>query len=198
MKKRFVSLYESMLRRSTRGGYLVGDIVKFADNALKHDFIKSQSEDIKKNLENLIKGGNTLRVVNVISKYPAVGGEGNPDNLSGEYTVEVGEDISGGRILNSAVVSPDMIVRVDPTPNLEPVPTKNIRKNNVNIKPIPVKDEAEEVPFLSTANTKLSDVGGKLVKGDRELTNTNTKIPAMPVTGQKDPATYTANYLPKV
>jgi hypothetical protein len=198
MKRRFLALYESWLTRSNHSGFLVGDIVKFKDNALKHDHLKTQSDEVIKVIKALADSKGTIRVTNVINKYPATAAAGNPDDFGPDFSVEVSEDMGGGRIGQSAIVHVGMLTRVDTTPNLEPVPDKNKRKDKINIKPEPVKDEAEEVPFYSPARTRTSDLGnGKLSTGDRSLNNVNTAIPSSPNVTAKDPAAYTANYLPK-
>jgi len=198
MKKRFISLYESWLDRSNHSSYLVGDIVEFKPDALKHPFFKTQADAILDTVKALIDSGDTLRVTNVINKRPAVMGTGNPDDVGPDFTVEVSADTGGGRLGNSAVVPTAMLKRIKVEPNLEPVPDKRKYDNRVKIKPEVVKDEAEEVPFYSPARTRTSDLGnGKLSPGDRSLKNVNIKIPASPAKGAADPASYTAAYLPK-
>ena len=198
MNKRFLRLYESWLTRYNHGGFLVGDIVKFKDGALKNEYLKSQAEDLIKNIEALIKSGHTLRVTNVINKFPAVMGTGNPDDVGPDFTVEVSEDTGGGRLGTSAIVHVTMLDKIDTVPNLEPVPDKNKYDNKVKIKPQPVKDEAEEVPFYSPARTRTADLGGqKLAPTESKLKNVNTKIPAGKNFVDADPAAYTAKYLPK-
>lgn len=198
MKKRFITLYESILRKSNHSGYLVGDIVEFKKDAAKHDFLKTQSDECIAGIKALIDCKGTLRVTNVINKYPGVMGSSNPDNFGPDFSIEVSEDNGGGRLGNSAIVHPSMISKIETVPNLEPVPDKNKRKDKINIKPEVVKDEAEEVPFYSPARTRTSDIGnGKLTTGDRTLKNTNVQIPSAPNATHKDPASYTADYLPK-
>jgi hypothetical protein len=198
MKKRFLKLYESWLTRYNHGGFLQGDIVKFKSNALKHDFIKTQASDLVKNIEDLIKDGRTLRVTNVINKFPAVMGTGNPDDTGPDFTVEIGLDEGGGRIIKHAVVHVGMLDKIDTTPGLEEVPDRNKYNNKVKIKPVAVKDEAEEVPFYSPARTRTADLGNrKLAPTESKLKNVNTVIPAVPNVTRKDPASYTADYLPK-
>jgi hypothetical protein len=198
MKKRFLKLYESWLTRYNHGGFLQGDIVKFKVNALKHDFVKTQADDLVKNIEDLIKDGRTLRVTNVINKYPAVMGTGNPDDTGPDFTVEVGLDEGGGRIYKHAIVHVGMLDKIDTVPGLEEVPDKNKYDNKIKIKPVEVKDEAEEVPFYSPARTRTADLGGnKLAPTESKLKNVNTAIPSGKNYIDKDPATYTAKYLPK-
>lgn len=199
MKKRFLRLYESWLTRYNHGGFLVGDIVKFKDGALKHEFVGTQSDNLVVNIKELIANGKILRVINVINKYPAVMGVGNTDDTGPNFTVEIGEDDGGGRVYKSAIVHVGMLDKIDTVPNLEPVPDNHKYNNKIKIKPEIVKDEAEEVPFYSPARTRTADLGNKkLAATETTLKNVNVKIPASPAVGHKDPAAYTAKYLPKV
>jgi hypothetical protein len=197
MNKRFFKLYESWLTRYNHGGFLQGDIVKFKADALKHDFIKTQANDVVKNIEDLLKDGRTLRVTNVVNKYPSVMGAGNPDNIGPDFTVEVGLDEGGGRIYKTAEVHIGMLDKIDTTPGLEEVPGRNKYDNKIKIKPVEVKDEAEEVPFYSPARTRTADLGNKkLAPTESKLKNVNTAIPTSPNVNAKDPASYTAKYMP--
>lgn len=198
MNKRFLRLYESWLTRYNHGGFLQGDIVKFKDDALKHYFVKTQADDLVQNIKDLKDAGLTLRVTNVINKFPAVMGTGNPDDVGPDFTVEIGQDEGGGRIIKTAIVHVGMIDKIDTTPGLEEVPDKHKYDNKVKIKPVEVKDEAEEVPFYSPARTRTADLGSnKLAPTESKLKNVNTKIPGAPAVGHADPASYTAAYLPK-
>jgi hypothetical protein len=199
MNKRFLKLYESWLTRYNHGGFLEGDIVKFKTDALKHEFIKTQAENLVENIKDLIKDGRTLRITNVINKFPAVMGAGNPDDSGPDFTVEVGLDEGGGRIYKHAIVHTGMLDKIDTTPGLEEVPDRNKYDNKIKIKPVEVKDEAEEVPFYSPARTRTADLGNnKLAPTESKLKNVNVKIPSSPAVGVKDPGSYTASYLPKV
>ena len=199
MNRKFVKLYESWMRRTNRGGFEVSDIVKFKDNALKDSFFKTQSDEIAKLVKDLIDDGCALRVKNVINEYPAVMGAGNTDNTGKGVMIEVCRELAPGLFEPAGViVPPNILTKVDVYPNLTTVPDKFKRKEKINIKPVEVKDEeGEEVPFYSPVNTRRSDVHGKMEAGDRSLTNTNIKIPASPNVTRKDPASYTADYLPK-
>ena len=131
MNKRFLRLYESWLTRYNHGGFLQGDIVKFKDDALKHYYLKTQAEDLIQNIKDLKDGGLTLRVTNVINKFPAVMGTGNPDDVGPDFTVEVGQDEGGGRIIKTAIVHVGMIDKVDTVPGLEEVPDKRKYDNKI-------------------------------------------------------------------
>ena len=199
MKKKFLKLYESTMDRLNRGGYLVGDIVKFKDDAHTHDFYTNCSEEIRKKIEEYMKSGDTLRVKNITNVYPAVLGAGNTDD-AGAVNVEVCRETAPGRFDQSGIlVHPDMLIVIDVYPNLTPVPDKFKRKEKITIKPEEVKDEeGEEVPFYSPKlATRRSDVHGKMEAGDRSLKNTNTAIASNKNAVASDPAAYVYNYLPK-
>jgi len=202
MEKRFLKLYEATLPRYTRGGFLASDRVKFIDNALKNNFFKDQPEAVKKAVEDLIGSGLNLRVRNVKSAMPAVMGAGNPDNFGYSFSIEVAPEIAPGRFdINKTVTVPaNLLVHQTDGINLPPIPDQLKHDNKVSITPKEAKDVLKadsKTPYNPALQTHVSDVGGKMEKGDRELNNVNVSIPSSPVENQKDPATYTAQYLPK-
>jgi hypothetical protein len=200
MEKKFIKLFEATLSRYTRGGFLTSDRVKFIDKALTHDFIKNAPEETKLAIKGLIDSGVNLRVRNVKSHMPAVMGAGNPDDFGYSFNIEVVPEIAPGLYdVNKAVTVPStLLVRHADYPNLPPVPDSMKYDNKVQIKPEEVEINDDKTMLTPKSNTHLSDVGGnKLEAGDRELKNVNVKIPSEPAVGHKDPATYTAQYLPK-
>jgi hypothetical protein len=202
MEKRFKKLYEATLSRYTRGGFLTSDRVKFVDNALKTDFFKNQPESIKSAVQDLIDSGLNLRVRNVKSAMPAVMGAGNPDDYGYSFSIEVVPEIAPGRFdVNKAVTVPaNLCVHQSDGINLPPIPDSLKYDNKVAIKPKEVKEflkGTEKNLNNPKVNTHTSNVDGKVSDGDRELKNVNVVIPSSPAEGQKDPATYTAQYLPK-
>lgn len=200
MNKNFVKLYESWMQRYTLGGFLAGDVVVFKENALKDPWFKDKGVNTIDKVKNMIDSGLNLRVSAVKPYRPAVGGAGNTDYNNGETVLDVTSEIAPGRYHDFVTIPSHLVVPKSSYPNLPEVPEvfkKDDPSKRVNIKPKAVKDEAEEVPFYSPAQTKLSDLGNKkLSKGDRDLLNTNVKIPSAPAVGQTDPASYTAKYLP--
>jgi len=198
MNKRFVKLYESIRTRYVNGGYLAGDVVKFVDNALRDPFFKTVEDDYKNEVESYIKSGDTLRVKNVKSLMPAVMGAGNTDYNGYGFSVEVCREIAPGRYSNNAITVPmHLLTKIESYPNLPEVPAKHKYDDKTHINPKAVKDEAEEVPFLSPSRTHTADLGNmKDTKSQTSLTDKNIKIPSMPAKGVKDPASYTAAYLP--
>lgn len=202
MDKRFNKLFEATLSRYTRGGFLTSDRVKFIDNALKNDFFKNQPESVKTAVEELINSGLNLRVRNVKSAMPAVMGAGNPDDYGYSFSVEIVPEIAPGTYdVNKAVTVPAILVaHLNDGVNLPPVPDKLKYDNKVQIKPKPVEEvlkTEDKSNFNPVSQTHTSDVNGKPNKGDRVLNNVNVAIPSSPAVNQKDPAAYTAQYLPK-
>jgi len=190
------------MSRLNRGGYLVGDIVKFKDNALSHNYCKQVSDVIRQSIKDYMEDGCTLRVKNITNVYPAVLGAGNSDDI-GDVNIEVCREYAPGRFDQAGIlVHPDMLIVVDVYPNLTPVPDKFKYDSKVTIKPVNAEDklasEDEEVPFYSPrGKTHRSDVHGKLEAGDRKLNNKNVPIATNHNVVAKDPASYVYNYLPK-
>lgn len=199
MEKKFIKLFEAAISRYTRGGFLTSDRVKFVDTVLKNDFFKDQPESIKNAVKDLIDSGLNLRVKNVKSFAPAVMGAGNPDNFGYGFTIEVVPETAPGRFdYNKAVTVPaNLLVHQNDYPNLPPVPDQFKYDNKVQIEPKEVKLPDTGNYLTPQKQTRFSDVGGKMQPGDRELADKNIKIPAVPAEGQRDPAAYTAMYLPK-
>lgn len=203
MEKRFTKLFEATLSRYTRGGFLTSDRVLFTKDALRHDFFKNAPEETKKAVEELINSGVNLRVRNVKSHMPAVMGAGNPDDFGYSFNIEVVPEIAPGLydVNKSVTVPSQLLVRHADYPNLPPVPDKFKYDNKVNIKPEDAKEynkSKDQTASNPVTQTRTSDLGDKkAVAGDRELKNTNVVIPSSPAVGQKDPASYTAQYLPR-
>lgn len=204
MERTFTKLYETTLARYNRGGFLASDRVKFTDKALSNDFFKNQPESVKNAVKELIDSGLNLRVKNIKSTMPAVMGAGNTDYNGYSFSIEVVPEIAPGRYdINKTVVVPaDLLVHQNDGVNLPPVPDSMKYNNKVQIEPKKsdeyLKADKTPSPFNPISQTQMSDVGNKkLNKGDRNLTDTNIKIPAAPAVNHKDPASYTAQYLPK-
>jgi len=198
MNKRFVKVYESIVSRYTRGGFLTSDVVKFIPDVLKDAFFKDVDDTYKAKIKEYSECEETLRVRNVKSTFPAVMGAGNPDYNGYSFGIEVSKEIAPGVFENGGIVVPQhLLVKVENYPNLPAVPDKFKRKDNTQIEPVEVKDEGEEVPFFSPGRMRTTDKGNrKDSKSETSLLNKNVKIPSLPAKGVANPASYTANYLP--
>jgi len=200
MNKKFVKIYESALQRFTNGGFLAGDVVVFKKDALSDPWFKSLGTNTQEKIKSMINSGLNLRISAIKNIRPNVMGAGNTDYTGTEVNVDITSEIAPGKYMDFVTVPGKLLEPVSSYPNLPDVPEvfkKNDPGKRVNIKPKKVKDEAEEVPFLKPGETRKSDVGGKLVAGDRSLLNKNVSIPSSPAVNHKDPASYTAAYLPK-
>jgi hypothetical protein len=200
VEKKFIKLYEAAISRYNRGGFLTSDRVKFVDGVLKNDFFKNQPDTIKTAVKSLIDSGLNLRVKNVKSAMPAVMGAGNPDNFGYSFSIEVVPEIAPGRFdYNRTVVVPaNFLSHQNDGINLPPVPDQFKYDNKVQIEPTEIELHDTKNHYTPQQQTHMSDLGNKkLAAGDRELADKNTVIPSSPAVGHKDPASYTAQYLPK-
>jgi hypothetical protein len=201
MKRNFVKLFESAMTRYTLKGFLAGDVVKFKEGAFNDPWFKSLGKNTQEKLQQMANSGLNLRISVIKNDRPNVYGAGNTDYTGNDFNIDITSEIAPGKYMDFATVPARMLEPLSSYPNLPPVPDvfkKDDPGKRAHIDPKKVKDEQEEVPFLSPAQTRLSDLGNKkLSKGDRTLNNTNVKIPSMPVKGAADPASYTYNYLPK-
>lgn len=198
MNKRFVKIYESIVSRYNRGGFLTGDVVKFVPNALRDSFFNNLDDSYKAKVKEYSECEETLRVRNIKSAVPAVMGAGNPDYNGYSFSIEVSREIAPGTYENGSVVVPQhLLTKVEDYPNLPAIPDKFKREDDTQIEPKEVKDEAEETPFFSPGRTRTSDQGNKKDSpSETSLLNKNVKIPSSPAKGAANPANYTANYLP--
>ncbi len=198
MNKRFVKLYESIVNRYNRGGFLTSDVVKFIPDVLSNSFFKEVDEDYKNKVKEFAECGDTLRVKNIKSVFPAVMGAGNPDYNGYSFAIEICREVAPGMFSQDVVVvPPNLLVKVEEYPNLPEVPNKFKQKDNTQIKPVEVKDESEENAVFTPGRTRTADKGNKKdTSSETSLKNQNTKIPSSPAVNHKDPASYTAAYLP--
>ena len=200
MKRNFVKLYESAMQRYTLGGFLAGDLVTFKEDALKNPWFKDKGSNTVEKIKNIMNSGLNLRVSAIKNIYPNVYGAGNTDYTGDQVNLDITSEIAPGKYMDFITIPSSLVEPKSTYPNLPDVPEvfkKDDPSKKVHIKPKKIKDENQEVPFYSPGQTRLSDVGNKkLSKGDRELLNTNIKIPSTPAVGNADPASYTAKYLP--
>ena len=119
MNKRFLKVYESAINRYNNGGYLTSDVVKFTDNALSDRFFSSVSDDYKARVKEYIDSGDTLRVKNIKSTFPAVMGAGNPDYNGYSFGIEVCREIAPGKFSPDTITVPqNLLTKIENTPNL--------------------------------------------------------------------------------
>jgi len=197
VKRKFTKLIESTIARFTSGGVLVGDVVKLKRNILSHELIKD-NEQMKAKLKELLNSDLNLRVVSIKNKNPMPSSGNNDQNIAPfRETIDIAQEIAPSRFYNYISVPLDAIEVVSTYPNLPPIPDSWKHKSKITLKPEPVKKAEQNDEFAIGNQTLKSNVNGKNVVGDRVLKDKNTPIPASPAEGHKDPASYTANYMPK-
>lgn len=173
MEKKFIKLLETAISRYNRGGFLVGDYVKFIKKYKSDKNFKALQDVQKDAIEELIKCGLNIRVIAVDDFMPARF-PGNPDTSNGLVSIKIAADQGGGRQLYSVTVPPSILEIVDFYPNLAPFPDQFTRPNNEILKPEEVKQ-----------------VEGGVKGGDYSLPTKHT-----PIKGTKKKAeSYTVNYL---
>ena len=124
----------------------------------------------------------------------------NSDNQSALGRIaDIAQEYAPGRWRECFTVPVEIVEVIDYSPNLPPVPDSLKRTGNehINPKPVEASEDNERTTLSPRHQTHRSDVHGKYEKGDRELPTKNVKIPSSPAKGQKDPASYTAQYMPK-
>jgi hypothetical protein len=219
VNRKFTKLFESYLGRFTGGGLLLGDIVSFKSGVVNHPDIKG-NEIMKTKIQELLASDLNLRVISIKNGTPMPFSGDNDNNISGRNNeVVIAQEIAPSRYWNYIAVPREVLEVKTVYPNLPPIPDSWKYKAKINIKPELLKkaEENDEAvaksgpdPMLKNDDTSITDkefsisnqtrrstVGNKNVAGDRELDNKNVKIPSSPAEGQQDPASYTANYMPK-
>ena len=157
--RKFIEICESVLTRTERGGFLVGDMVEITD------FNKIDS-NIKDGLKELVDQGVNIKVVDIVNKYPSEK-PGSQLNNSGDVVLVVSADYGGGRYVGKFTIPTTCCKVIDTYPNLHPIPDALKRDNMETIKPEPVPGyEGEE--FRKRVN---------LAGGDYKLPTKNQKIP---------------------
>jgi hypothetical protein len=184
MKKKFDTIFEAAVTRFSRGGYLVGDYVKFAKGFKNNDAYKALGTNIKQLLDEMESSKLHLRVVGIVDnntpRYP-----GNPDTMTGDVTLDIALDNGGGRYTHYTKIPACCVegLELDGV-NYPAFDDSLIRPNGTQIKPM-------EYSVTETDSFK-TDKGGKISSTDHTLPAQNVKIPANePATGNP----YTTNYL---
>jgi len=202
---KFIKLYESAIQRFTRGGLLVGDIVKFKDGIFNNDFFKNQSANYVEKVKNFINSGLNIRVSSIKPVRPSYQ-PGNVYNEASEFLVDVVLEKAPGLYYEFMTVPMNVLEHIDTGVNLAPVPD-SLRYNDRSSSDVSevgsAKDSGEALlnPYRQTRTTDAGDQ--KDTKSETELLNKNVKIPSEANVDAKNPSIYasrkdyTKNYLPK-
>ena len=169
MGKKFDAIYEAVVSRNNVGGYLNGDIVKFRPSYKSTACYKSMHTPMQTELDELVKSGLNIKVVQVGDKLANVS-MANQHKTADQAVITVAGDQGGGRYYNSITVSADMIDMVDagdPSPN---IPDQYYRKDATNFKPVEWKADQQNI-------TRVTDKGnGKNTPTDLKLAGESTRL----------------------
>lgn len=198
----FLKLYESAIQRFTRGGFLVGDLVKFKSNFSSDEFFKKQATNYLQKIDEFVKSGLNIRVSAVKPVYPSSYKPGNIQNEAESFLIDIVLEKVPGLYYDFVTVPAHVLEHIDTGINLAPVPDSLRRPNNEIIDPEEVASQTSDPTSYLTPHrqTLTSDKGdGKDSKSEISLPGKNTKIPSSPAEGERDPAvaSYTARYMPK-
>ena len=188
MARKYLQLVETYLRRFERGGYLTGDVVKFAKNFKSTEQYKSLGKNTQEQIDQMIESGLNVRVVGIKDTNSPVF-PGNPQTSSHDVVLSLALDNGGGRYSHYISVPTGLTdAPEDFAPNLPPIPDAFRRPNNVNIKP----KEYEKQDHI----TNKTDKGdGKLSDTEIGLAQKNATIPSNTVDQSPGQQSYTLKYL---
>ena len=202
---KFAKLYESAIQRFTRGGLLVGDLVKFKKNIFDDDFFKNQSSNYADKVKSFIDSGLNIRISSIKTVRPSYQ-PGNVYNEGNEFIADVVLEKAPGLYYDFITVPVRVLEHFDTGVNLAPVPD-SLRyddKSSTDISELGTAKKGAEAlldPFRQTRTTDLGN--GKDSNSETYLPSQNTKIKSSPSEDAKDPSVYsrqkdyTKNYLPK-
>lgn len=158
-RNKFVSLFESYMKRFQRGGFQVGDVFVFNKNFKSDEGYKQLGQNVKDLIDQMIESGLHIRVVNIKDtapqRYPA-----SDAGSSLEVNLDLAVDTGGGRFMHYVTIPCCLGEPIRYGQNLPPIPDAMRRVDKVNIKPEEYVED-EEHPSnkserkLATKNTVL-------------------------------------------
>lgn len=197
----FNNLYESTIQRFTRGGFLIGDLVKIKEGALNHNFFKQQGTNYIQKIKEFIDSGLNIRVSAVKAVYPSSYSPGNIQNEGESFLCDIVLEKAPGLYYTFITVPASILEHIDTGINLAPVPDSFKRPNNEIINPEEIQQKQDPTSYMSPyRQTTTSDRGNaKDSSTELSLPTKNIKIPSEPAKDDRDPAVAasTARYLPK-
>ncbi len=163
--RKFLEICESVLTRTERGGFLVGDMVEITD-------FNKIDDNIKDGLKELVGQGVNIKVVDIVNKYPS-DKPGSQLNNSGDVILVVSADYGGGRYVGKFTVPTGCCKVIDTYPNLHPIPDALKRDNIITIKPELVQsfddlEFAKQSNFADNGKGRLERVSVKLGAKDHK------------------------------
>jgi hypothetical protein len=202
VNKKFIKILESTINRYTRGGFLVGDIVKFKDGYDRMTSFKALNDEIQRRLVMYANSDLPIRITNIKNHYPSTQ-PGNDDNMDGLVSCDISQEVMPGKVYEYVTCPADLLQRIDAYPNLTPVAGSHHYDNKENIKPITVaeyeEDEQEIVKNQTRKTSQNPEIGSATAPSQTNLLNTQVKIPHGSDTGkladQGGTKSYTSIYM---
>lgn len=174
MGKRFDKIFESVCNRYALGGYLPGDIIQFRSAYKSTDCYKSMNTVMQQEIDELIKSGLNIRVVQVGDKMSGAS-TGNQHKSADMVVITVAADEGGGRYYKAFTVTPNMIDLVDQSDFSPKIPDKFYHNSKVDLKPVEYVTDHQNITRLTDKgdgkNTpnKLNESYGTQVTKDNAL-----------------------------
>jgi len=201
VNKKFLKILESTLNRNTRGGFLVGDIVKFKKNFKNLTSFKALNDEVQRKLITYSSSDLPIRVSNIKNHYPSAQ-PGNDDNMIGIVDLDLSQEVSPGKFHEYVTCPPDCVEVIDVYPNLTPVAGSIKYDNKEQIKPVEVakyeEDEQEIVKNQTRKTSQAPTIGSATSDSDLTLQNTQVNIPhgnKNKIEDQGGKKSYTSMYL---
>jgi hypothetical protein len=202
---KFTKLYESAIQRFTRGGLLVGDLVKFKNDIYGDEFFKNQSSNYIEKVKGFIGSGLNIRVSSIKPVRPSYQA-GNIYNEASEFLVDIVLEKAPGLYYEFMTVPMRVLEHIDTGVNLAPIPDalRYDDRSSTDVDEVGSAKKGAEALLDPYRQTRTSDLGDrKDTKTATELGKENIKIPSSPSVDAKSPSIYTPqkdytkNYLPK-
>ena len=168
---KFIKLYESAIQRFTRGGLLVGDLVKIKEGAYSDEFFKKQSGNYVEKLKSFANSGLNIRVSSIKTVRPSYQ-PGNIYNESSEFIVDIVLEKAPGLYYDFITVPMHVLEHIDTGVNLAPVPD-SLRyddRSSTDISELGSSKKGAETILDPYRQTRTADFGdGKDTKTCTEL-----------------------------
>jgi hypothetical protein len=202
---KFAELYESAIQRFTRGGLLVGDLVKLREGFANDEFFKKQSSNYVEKIKEFVKSGLNIRVSSIKTVRPSYQ-PGNVYNEGSEFLADIVLEKAPGLYYDFVTVPLSVLEHIDTGVNLAPIPDalRYDDKSSTDVDEFGTAKRGAESLLDPYRQTRTSDFGdGRDSKSVTELGTKNVKIPSSPSVDAKNPSIYTPqkdytkNYLPK-
>jgi hypothetical protein len=164
MDPKFNILFENLLERYQQGGYLIGDRVRFRNDALRHEFFKDKAAsfvELVKSCSNENFDLN-LRISSLKSVYPTTtqnyrGGTESPDKIFADIIVEY----APGLYRTPMTVPIEVLELMEDGINRGPVPNSLKRKSDIHgPKEIKTKETNDLKAEVNLKNTNVKLPGG--------------------------------------